>query len=53
MKRILYVNRAWLKHAAWDTFDKEVCFEHINIGCMSGYDLVVYLFNNNAKILYV
>ena len=51
--KILYTNRGWLRPAAWELYDKDVCLEHVNISCMSGYDMVVYIFNKNAKILYI
>ena len=47
----LIVNRNWLKHEFWDIFDEQVILEHINISDISVYDIILYEFNRNVKIL--
>ena len=48
---ILIVNRGWLKYSAWDIYDEDICLEHINISDIGGYSIILYVFNNNAKLL--
>ena len=50
-KRMLIVNRNWLKYEHWDIFDKDVLLEHINISDISSYGTIIYVFNKNAKII--
>ena len=37
-KRMLIVNRNWLKYEHWDIFDKDVLLEHINL-----LDYILYI----------
>jgi hypothetical protein len=47
----MVVNRGWLKHSAWDIFDEDICLEHVNISDIPAHGYIIYMFDNNAKIL--
>jgi len=48
---MLLVNRGWLKYEYWDIYDENVMLEHINISDISSYEIILYMFNKNAKII--
>lgn len=48
---MLLVNRGWLKYEYWDIYDENVMLEHINISDISGYSVIIYVYNKNAKII--